>query len=193
MGEGKAGGSFRHGASIAIAVVTLALLVCGTLTLLPRPYENRTESLKTPQELARAYTKVQAGETRASDLASLGFDRAAGNVQILSYLGVIERFAADSRSFDRLAPELQTCIEARDRCTAFVFRAGAKRTSGMFASFGLGAANAASREAEVTLIVQDGRVAYKAISGVAATIVAQAAVPAVRRLSALPASDRTVY
>jgi hypothetical protein len=193
MGEGEAGGLVRHAASIAVAVVVLALLGCGTLALLPRPYEPPSARLKTQQDLVRAYVRVQPGETRASDLAALGFDRTVGNVQAVSYLGVMERFAGDSRTFDRLDPALQTCIEARDRCTAFVFRAGSKRSQGILSLFGFGAANAADRDPEVTLLVQDGRVAFKAISGVAPAAVARELPPSVSRVSALPASERSVY
>jgi len=192
MGEGKAGGSVRHAATIAIAVVTLALLGCGTLTFLPRPYETHATNLKTPQELARAYSKVLPGETRASELSTIGFDRNASNVQILSYLGVIERFAGDSRGFDRLDPALQTCIEARDRCTALVYSTAGKPGQSILSSFGFGAANAASRDAEVTLLVQDGRVAYKAISGVQPAMVASEE-PVIRRVTVTPAAVRVDY
>jgi hypothetical protein len=50
-------------------------------------------------------------------------------------------------------------------------------------TLGLGPANAAGRDAEVTLIVQDGRVAYKAISGMPQE-------PAPRRVAA-PAPPRS--
>ncbi|SRR5258707_12623889 len=195
MGVGRAGGSFRHAVSVAIAVVTLALLACGTLTFLPHPYDNAPAGLKTPQDLARAYARIQPGTTRASELSSLGFDRTAANVQVLSYLGVLERFAADSRQFDRLNMALQGCIEARDRCTAFVFQTGDRhgRGDGLLASLGLGPANAASPDAQVTLLVLDGRVAYKAIVGVARALLAHSETPAVRRVSAMPAADRVVY
>ncbi|MEI9992635.1 MAG: hypothetical protein WDM86_21705 [Rhizomicrobium sp.] len=178
----------------------MALLGCGTLTLLPRPSSDSPSSsqLRSLQDLATAYIRVQPGETRASQLAALGFDTTTANVQVLSYLGVMERFAGDSRKFDRMDAALQECIEARDRCTALVFKPGDQRSgSGMFASFGLGSANAATREAAVTLLVQDGRVAYKAISGVPQTMLAQrepAPAPIERpRTAAIPVSARTVY
>ncbi|MEJ0026423.1 MAG: hypothetical protein WDN01_10375 [Rhizomicrobium sp.] len=199
MDEGQGSGSLRYAASIAILVVTLALLGCGTLTLLPRPSsEAASTQLRSLQDLAAAYVRVQPGETRASQLAALGFDTTTANVQVLSYLGLIERFAGDSRKFDRMDEPLQECIEARDRCTALVFKPGDKsRGAGMLASLGLGSASAAAREAVVTLLVRDGRVAYKTISGVPDTLLAQRepAMAAVGRprTAAIPVSARSVY
>jgi len=199
MNEAQGSGSLRYAASIGFLVVTLALLGCGTLTLLPRPYSDTASTqLRSLKDLAAAYVRVQPGETRASQLAALGFDTTTANVQVLSYLGVIERFAGDSRNFDRLDEPLQECIEARDRCTALVFMPGDRqRGGGMLASFGLGSANAAGREAVVTLLVQDGRVAYKTISGVPHTLLVQhnSAVAALPRAqtAAIPVADRNVY
>ena len=200
MDEGQGSGSLRYAASIAILVVTLALLGCGTLTLLPRASSDTVSTqLHSLKDLAAAYVRVQPGETRASQLAAIGFDTTNANVQVLSYLGVMERFAADSRKFDRLDGALQDCIEARDRCTALVFKPGDQQHgSGMLASFGLGSANAATRDAVVTLLVQDGRVAYKTISGVPNALLAHreptmaAALPHART-AAIPVSSRTVY
>ena len=111
MDEGQDSGSLRYAASIAILVVTLALLGCGTLTLLPRTASDTASTqLHSMKDLAAAYVRVQPGETRASQLAALGFDTTNANVQVLSYLGVMERFAADSRKFDRLDEALQECI-----------------------------------------------------------------------------------
>ena len=200
MDEGQDSGSFRYAASIAILVVILALLGCGTLTLLPRTASDTASTqLHSLKDLAAAYIRVQPGETRASQLAAIGFDTTSANVEVLSYLGVMERFAADSRKFDRLDDALQECIEARDRCTALVFKPGDQgHGSGVLASFGLGSANAASRDAVVTLLVQDGRVAYKTISGVPNALLASrepatAPIPRARTAAAIPVSVRTVY
>jgi hypothetical protein len=199
MSEGLDNGAIRYAISIAILVVTVALLGLAALTFLPHTSETAGVQLRTLKDLAFAYTRVQPGTTRASQLAALGFDAAGGNVQALSYLGVIERFASDSRGFDSLDEALQTCIEARDRCTAYVFTpTDAQHGDGMFEQLGLGAAHAASRDAQVTLLVQDGRVAYKTITGVPQTLLARrdpeaVATPAVtRRVTALPAAERIV-
>jgi len=200
MGEHHDSGSLRYAAVIAGGVVGLALLICGALTLLPNQGETTAIRITTLKELAAAYDRVQPGMTRASQLAGIGFDTTTSNVQVLSYLGIMERFAGDSRKFDRLDGALQNCIEARDRCSAFVFKHGDDRAAGMLSTFGFGSANAADRTAEVTLLVQDGRVAYKTISGVPQTLLAHAE-PVVRRIApppvprpiALPVAERSVY
>jgi hypothetical protein len=199
MGEGHDSGSLRYAAFIAVGVVGLALLVCGALTLLPSQSDTTAFRITTLKELATAYDRVRPGLTRASQLPGLGFDSSTANAEVLSYLGIMERFAGDSRKFDRLDGALQECLEARDRCTAMVFKPGEQHRDGMLSSFGFGAANAADRSAEVTLLVQDGRVAYKTITGVPQTLLAHAApavhttAPAAPRPIALPVAERSVY
>ena len=92
-------------------------------------------------------------------------------MEILSYLGVIERFMPrDSIRFDKLDPAVQSCIEARDRCSAYVFRPGQlhqERTGEFFLDL-LGFERTTvdtGWSAEVVFLVQDGRVAYKVMSG----------------------------
>ena len=201
MGEGHDSGSLRYAAFIAGGVVAVALLVCGALTLLPNQGDTTAIRITTLKELAAAYDRVRPGTTRSSQLAGLGFDATTANVQVLSYLGVMERFASDSRRFDHLDEALQTCVEARDRCSALVFHHGdGHGAGGVLSSFGFGSANAVGRTAEVTLLVQDGRVAYKTISGVPQTFFARrepaavyVVVPPAPRPIALPVSERSVY
>jgi hypothetical protein len=197
MDEGRPSGSYRYATSIAILMVTLAVLGLAALTYVPRSSDTATTRIGSLKDLASAFARVQPGRTRASQLASLGFDTTTPNVQVLSYLGVMERYAAASTNFDRLDAALQNCIEARDRCTAFVFKpADAGHGGSMFASFGFGA-NAASRSAEVTLLVENGRVAYKTMTGMpaaaaprrlASPVTARPAVPA-----AMPVAYRSIY
>lgn len=179
--------------------MTLTALGCAMLTLLPHPADNTSTKLRSLQDLASAYVRIVPGTTRASQLAALGFDTTTANVHVLSYLGVIERFASDSRRFDHLDDALQSCIDARDRCTAMVFKPGEQhgRGTGVLSSLGLGAANAADRVAEVTLLVLDGRVAYKAISGVPQNLFApreaHATAPSRPLQAAIAVTDRSVY
>ena len=121
MDEGQRSGSYRYATLIAISVVALAVLGLGGLTLLPRSSDTATTHIGSLKDLASAFARVQPGRTRASQLAALGFDTTTPNVQALSYLGVMERYMTGaSTNFDRLDTALQDCIEARDRCTAFV-------------------------------------------------------------------------
>jgi hypothetical protein len=153
-------------------LITLALVGCGGLSLLPRQTDVKNTNFMSYHAVEIAYRQVTPGATRESDLGQIGFDASdSPNVEVLSYLGVIERFMPrDSIKFDNLDPAVQSCIEARDRCTAYVFRPerlhqqrtgswildilGFERTT---VSYGW--------SAEVMLLVQDGRVAYKVMSG----------------------------
>jgi hypothetical protein len=203
MDEGQRSGSIRYATSIVVVIVTLAVVGCGTLMLLPHQVDSSTGGLRTAKELTAAYARVRAGATPASQLARLGFDTSAPNVQVLSYLGVLERFMPrDSTRFDCLDQALKTCIQAEDRCTALVFTPGDQQrahSGGMFAAFGFGAASAAAHMAEVTLLVQDGRVAYKMIHGAepqpVRTARETAPLPAVRRVEpgATPVVFSTLY
>ena len=174
MGESsERGASRRYPRIIAGLLVTLALVGCGGLGLLPYQNDIRTSGFDSLSALKTAYRAITPGATRASDLSGLGFDAtSAPNVKVLSYLGVMERFMPrDSVRFDKLAPAVQACIDARDHCTAYVFQSRGQHEAGSGSAFagllGIGRAAAAARgwTAEVVLLVQDGRVAYKAISG----------------------------
>jgi len=169
MVEELRSGGLRYATSIAVLVGTLAVVGFGILSLLPHQADSANLGIRSLKDLAEAYARVQPGSTRASALARLGFDTSTPNVQVLSYLGVMERFMArDTVGFDKLDVAIQDCIEARDRCTALVFSPSESkiRTAGMLSMFGIDSAKAAAEPAQVTLLVQDGRVAYKMIRGV---------------------------
>jgi hypothetical protein len=171
MADGERGESLRYLTTIAGVIAVLALVGCGALTLLPRQNDPAPTRLTTMRDLAAAYGRVQPGLTRASQLARLGFDPASASAQALSYLGVMERIMPrDSVRFDRLDAAVQDCIAARDHCTALVFRplrrSYAPGRNIILTAFGLGAAAAGTDQPpEVTLLVRDGRVAFKMISG----------------------------
>ena len=194
MGEELRGGAGRYATSIIVLVVTLAVVGFGIASLLPRQQDANDHGIRSLKELADAYARVKPGATRASQLARLGFDTSTPNVEVLSYLGVLERFMPhDTTGFDRLDVAIQDCIEARDRCTALVFKPSEThvREAGMLSMFDVGSAKAAD-EAEVTLLVQDGRVAYKTIRGVAQPVVhvaAHAITAAIRPVAFRTSSD----
>jgi|SRR5579871_6540882 len=170
MVDGERSGSLRYLTTIAGVTAVLALIGCGALTLLPRQNDPVPVRIMSVRDLAAAYERVQPGLTRASELSHLGFDPGSANAQVLSYLGVMERFMPnDSLRFDRLDAAVQDCIEARDHCTALVFRpmghSSVPGPAGFLSALGLGAAAAVSQAPEVTLLVRDGRVAFKMISG----------------------------
>src|SRR5512140_3646968 len=123
MDNGVGGGSGRGLKTFISATFMLSLVGCGGLGLLPHETKVSSNSFQTYEQVQAAYTDVVPGATRLTDLPKLGFDTTTTpNVEILSYLGVIERFMPrNTVSFDRLAPPVQSCIESQDRCSAFVF------------------------------------------------------------------------
>jgi hypothetical protein len=170
--SGQSGESRRYLRVIASLMVTLALVGCGGLGLLPYQSDVQNSGFASYKQVRHAYVAIVPGRTLASDLSHLGFDASRSpNVDVLSYLGVIERFMPrNSISFDKLAPPVQSCIEARDRCTAYVFkpeRLHRERRGNLFLDI-LGFQRVTVNtgwQAEVILLVQDGRVAYKVMSG----------------------------
>lgn len=170
--EIKRGGILRNVKAILFTAVAIVLVGGVVLVETPRQGDAAQSKALTGRDLLAAYERIRPGLTRASQLGRFGLDTAA-HAQVLSYLGVMERFMPhDSVAFDRLDAGVRECIAARDRCMALVFRAAdrtrAATNHGLFSTFGLGAA-AAANTPQVTLLIRNGRVAFKTMSGVATT------------------------
>jgi hypothetical protein len=165
-------GSSRGLKTFVSAAFMLSLVGCGGLGLLPHETKISATNFQSYDQVQSAYTDIVPGATRLSDLPKLGFDTATTpNVEILSYLGVIERFMPrNTMSFDHLAPPVQACIESQDRCSAFVFHPAhieSRRMGSIFLDL-LGFERSTLESgwsAEVVLLMQDGHVAYKLMSG----------------------------
>lgn len=192
------GGIFRNFRTILFTVAAVVLIGGVVLIELPLKGDGAQSKILTGRDLLVAYGRIQPGLTRASQLARYGLDSAAVNTQALSYLGVMERFMPhDSVAFDRLDAGVRDCIDARDRCTALVFRASdPARTGtahGIFSTFGLGA-RAAVETPQVTLLIRNGRVAFKTMSGVAAMTGVRSATiqPVSRNIGAAPIPIRLI-
>ena len=159
-------------ARLAIPAALVAVLFLGACGggLLPVQSDNTNGKFKTFNDVKTAYERVQPGRTRVVELPSLGFDLTEPNVEQLSYLGVMERFMPRANmTQDEIAPEVRNCLRLRDRCVAYVFRPSevhAERTGDtMLDVFGFDRTTVNHGwSAEVTLLVQDDRVAYKVIS-----------------------------
>ena len=172
MDNGVVNGSGRGLKTFISATFMLSLVGCGGLGLLPHETKASSNSFQSYEQVQSAYTDVVPGQTRLTDLPKLGFDTATTpNVEVLSYLGVIERFMPRSTmSFDHLAPQVQACIESQDRCSAFVFHpqhVESRRLGNIFLDL-LGFERKTvdtGWTAEVVLLMQDGHVAYKLMSG----------------------------
>jgi hypothetical protein len=93
--------------------------------------------------LMRAFTRIHTGMP-ASQLGTVGFDIA--KAQHLSKLALMERFMPkDSTAFDALDPAVQTCYVGPADCNAYIFTA---------------------MGAQAVLLVDGGRVTWKALTGV---------------------------
>jgi hypothetical protein len=171
MVEGN-GGARRYARVVASLLVTLVLVGCGGLGLLPRKADIKNTNFRSYAAVQAAYQTVSPGSTRVSDLDQIGFDAVQSpNVEVLSYLGVIERFMPrDSIKFDQLDPLVQSCIAAREGCSAYIFkpeRIHEERTGNWFLDiFGFERESISyGWSAEVMLLVQNGRVVYKVMDG----------------------------
>ena len=164
-------GDRRFGRRLAIWCVTVVALLCllaANLWLRTSPAP-RTQGVSL-DALKAAYARVVPGETAAPALAKLGFDTSRDGVERLSYLGLLESFAPrHGGDFDRLDPAARQCLSTANGCSAYLFRLARARGSERKAAFGFVNAAAAATTpgmVEVLFLVHDGRVAYKAISGV---------------------------
>ncbi len=166
-------GSRRYAKLAVVMAITLSLVGCGGLSLLPRRTDlSEDQNFQTYNQVQAAYASIVPGETREGDLSKIGFNAAIQpNAEVISYLGVIERFMPrDSIRFDHLALPVKACIEAQERCSAYVFRPSRlvqQRTGSIFLDL-LGFERTTIDHgwaAEVVLLMQDGRVAYKVMSG----------------------------
>jgi len=143
------------------------------MNLLPKHSENtQDQTFLSYNDVVLAYSNIVPGQTREAELSKLGFDaNVQPNAETISYLGVIERFMPrDSIRFDHLAKPVRACIQAQDHCSAYVFRPSRleqERTGSVFLDLMGFERTTIDRgwAAEVVLLVQDGRVAYKVMSG----------------------------
>jgi hypothetical protein len=169
------GGVARRFFGVAASIFAMSMLMgcgIGNLGLLPYESEVKNSSFKSYGEVEAAYREISPGQTRTTDLVQIGFDsNDSPNVEVLSYLGIIERFIPrDSIRFDNLDPIVQQCITARERCTGYVFhpeRLHQERLGNWFLDV-LGFQRTTVNygwSAEIVLLVMDGRVAYKVMSG----------------------------
>jgi hypothetical protein len=115
-----------------------------------------------PEIPAAAYDRLDPGRTKASQLAGLGFDPA--DAERLSDLALMEIFLrGDSADFDALDPQVKDCFLRRMRCAGYGFPL------------------AGVPGARAILVVADGRLAYKMLTGQRAQVTAAAGTLPVHR------------
>ena len=151
--------------------VTLALGGCGGL-LLPSQSEIGSSKFESYGQVHSAFDKIALRQTSIDDMSDLGFDaQNTPNVAVMSYLDIVERFMPNSSmAFDRLDPAVQECIMARLACEGYVFKLEHhefQRTGSLFLDlFGfLKTTEETGWTAQVLVLVQNGRVTHKLLSG----------------------------
>ena len=170
------GGAHRRFWSVAALGSALFLGACSALGVANTDFlpdeDDVATSFPSYDAVQMAYDSVKAGQTDRPALAKLGFDeQTAPNVERLSYLGVMDRFLpATALKFDSLAPAVQTCIQAQERCSAVVFRPEHihQQRSGSLLLDLLGFRRItvdSGWSAEVIFLMKDNRVVYKVLQG----------------------------
>lgn len=162
-------GDRRFGRRLGIWCTAAVLLLFLLATNLWLQSQSKSTADVPLAALKTAYGHVVPGETAASGLTELGFDTGRPGVRRLSYLGLMERFApGDSAAFDRLDPAAQKCLATPPGCSAYLFRLSRAQGSAERATFGFVSAAEAQAPGmvEVMFLIHDGRVVYKAMSGV---------------------------
>lgn len=151
--------------------LTLLLGGCGGI-LLPSQSENGSSNFDSYRAVRSAFDHIALRQTSMDEMSSLGFDAATTpNVAVLSYLEIVERFMPNSSmAFDKLDPAVQDCIMARTGCEGYVFKVehhDFQRTGSLFLDlFGfVHTVRETGWTASVLVLVQNGRVTHKLLSG----------------------------
>jgi hypothetical protein len=151
--------------------VMLALGGCGGM-LLPSQSEIGESKFESYDAVNKAFDQISLHRSSVGDLSSLGFDAVnTPNVAVLSYLEIVERFMPNSSmAFDKLDPAVQDCIMARSACQGYVFKVEHRefqRSGSLFLDlFGFAHTTTESGwTAQVLVLVQDGHVTHKLLSG----------------------------
>ena len=106
--------------TLKAGVLALGVFVLmGCSVVLPSESSTQRHPWTTFEEVKTAYNNVEIEKTDEIGLKEQGFDPdKTANMQILSYLDVINRFATSSR--DDLPDGIKRCIEVRESCKAYM-------------------------------------------------------------------------
>src|SRR3569833_2562980 len=117
--------------SFLTAGTSLLLAGCGG-GLLPEQKAQTALPFETYVQVGEAFDQIVPGMTSAEDLPNIGFDARKGNVDVISYLGIEERFlpAAGVR-WEHLDPNVHAGIRAQLWCTGYVFHPSRPRSKRM--------------------------------------------------------------
>jgi len=140
-----------------LSLLCFLLLACGGAGvlagcggLLPDQKAASASPFESYDQVVEAFDQIVPGMTHAEDLPNLGFDARTGNVDVLSYQNIEERFLPAARvRWEHLNPAVQACIRAEAYCTGYVFHPSRSER----------------RSADVILLVMNGRVVHKVFTG----------------------------
>ncbi len=156
---------------VAASAIALALGGCGGM-LLPGQSEIGSSAFQSYKAVENAFDRIALRRTSLRDLSALGFDAdRTPNVQVLSYLDIVEHFMPNSSmAFDKLDPAVQDCIIARTACQGYMFSVAHhdfSRTGNLALDvFGfVHTTTEAGWTAQVLVLVQNDRVTHKLLSG----------------------------
>lgn len=147
------------------------MMLAGCSAVLPHE-SNIASRFQTYDQLVDAYSKIDINTTRLAELSDLGFDpRTTPNIEVLSYVQIIDRFVpSDAVTLERVPPPVRGCIEAKDRCSAYLYRVEHSETrhNGYVVPDLIGIERDTTKvgwSAEIALLVRDDRVVYKLMAG----------------------------
>ncbi len=102
-------------------VILLLLLSSCSSSPLPKGEDTIRSPWTSFEQVKTAYDQIILHKTDTTDLQQLGFDPySTPNVNILSYLDIIERFSPNNLvQPEDLPPSVRQCLAAREQCIAY--------------------------------------------------------------------------
>jgi len=107
--------------ALSLLYLALALLTTGCRALLPSEDKRTVNRWNSFDDTQLSFDKIIPHQTTTEDLKKMGLDpHSSGNIKVLTYLDVINRFIPNqSITKDDLPPDVKTCIESKDCCQAY--------------------------------------------------------------------------
>jgi len=155
-----------------LMAASLVLFTSGCSSLLPRSHTLTKSKWDSYAEAGAAFERIILGETTTNDLGRLGLHPAENpNVKILTYLDLIQRFMPNqSITKEDLDEAVRACIEARDKSEAWEIELRDLK-SRRYGNALLDVTGFVRKTHETgwqfkgLLLIRDGRVVYKLVSG----------------------------
>jgi hypothetical protein len=109
-----------------LSMMACAVLTAGCSTLLPRATSRSVSPFATFDSARESFERIVPYRTTLPELKQLGFDvYAHGSVQQVPYPQLVGQLVPNPvLTFDQLDGGIRDCIQARQECRAYVFRAG---------------------------------------------------------------------